>query len=194
MPSTGDEKRGSWRSGLPWWSRLPWWSGLCVGLLASPWVHADDPACKLPLDAVTHVLATPNHQFVTRTDSSTTGKPRHSEIIDTGIAMYAGVGGKWRLSPMSPQDMQNMLIEGQKQAKTTTCRLVRDESIDGTSADVYTIHSETDAGVSDTTLWISKADGLPLKQDIDVASGGTGKTHSEVRFVYKDVKAPPGFQ
>ena len=157
-------------------------------------MYADDPACKLPLDAVTHVLATPNHQFVTRTDSRTGGKPRHSEIIDTGIAMYAGDGGKWRLSPTSPQDMQNMLLEGQKQAKATTCRLIRDESIDGTSALVYTIHSETDAGVSDTTLWISKADGLPLKQEIDLDDGGSDKSHSEVRFVYTDVKAPTAVQ
>jgi hypothetical protein len=183
MPSRADEKRA-----------VSWRAGLALSLLASPWVHAEDPACKTPLDAVTRVLATPNHQFVTRTDAGTGGMPRHSEIIDTGIAMYAGAGGKWRLSPLSPQDMQNRLIEGQKQARVTTCRLVREESIDGASAEVYSIHSETDAGVSDTTLWVSKADGLPLKQEIDTAGGGAGgKSHSEVRFVYTDVKAPPGF-
>jgi len=166
-----------------------------AALLAAHSSLADDADCKVPLDAVTRVLATPNHQFVTRTDATTGGKPRESEIIDTGIAMYAGVGGKWRTSPTSPLDMQNMLIEAQKRARSTLCLRLRNESIAGVAATVYSIHDESDAGISDTTLWVSNADGLPLKQVIDMESGASKtKSHSEVRFVYTDVKAPAGVQ
>jgi hypothetical protein len=165
-----------------------------TALLAGQSSLADDAACKAALDAVTRVLATPNHQFMTRTDGRG-GKPRHSEIIDTGIAMYVGVAGKWRTSPMSPQGMQDTMIESQKRARATTCKLLREESVGGASASVYSVHNETDSGVSDSTLWISKADGLPLKQEVDMDPvGGAGKSHSEVRFVYTDVKAPPGVE
>jgi len=169
---------------------------LCVGLLlVSPLGHADDPVCKVPLDAVTRVLATPNHQFITRTDGGTGGKPRESEIIDTGIAMYVGVDGKWRTSPTSPLDMQNMLIESQKRASFIACVRLREDSVGGAAVTVYSIHDESNAGISDTTLWVSNADGLPLKQEIDMESvAAKTKTHSEVRFVYTDVKAPSGVQ
>jgi len=152
---------------------------------------ADDAACKVPLDAVTNVLATPNHQYMTRIDAA--GAKRQSEIINTGIAMYVEVGGKWRTSSMSSKGMQALMIESQKRATATSCKLLRAESVDGASAAVYSIHDETEAGVSDTTLWVSKSDGLPLRQEIDLKAGdAAGKSHSEVRFVYKDVKAPPG--
>ena len=154
---------------------------------------ADDDACKVAFDSVTHVLATPNHQYVTRTDAA--GVERKSEIINTGIAMYVEAAGKWRTSPMTPQGMEDMMIESQKRATGTACKLLRSESVGGSSAAVYSIHNETEAGISDTVLWVSKSDGLPLKQEIDLNAGGTaGKSHSEVRFVYKDVKAPPGVQ
>ena len=168
-------------------------SAALSGLLIPPQSRADDADCKVAIDAVTRVLATPNHQFMTRTDGSSAGKPRHSEVIDTGIAMYVEVDGKWRTSPMSPQAMQDMLIESQRRAKVTSCHLLRDETLGGTSVSVYSMHNETDTGTSDTTLWISKSDGLPLKQEIDMDAGdGKAKSHSQVRFVYTDVKAPPG--
>jgi hypothetical protein len=163
------------------------------GVAAESAAGDGDAACKVALDAVIHVLETPNHQFMTRIEGAE-GKPRSSEIIDTGIAMYVESGGKWRTSPMSPKAMQDMLTENQKRAKVTTCRLVREESIAGTPAGVYTIHNETDAGISDSTLWISKADGLPLKQEIDMTASGHERSHSEVRFVYTDVKAPTSVQ
>lgn len=154
---------------------------------------AGDTACKVALDAVMRVLETPNHQFMTRTEGAE-GTPRHSEIINTGIAMYVEAGGKWRTSPMTPKAMQDLMTENQKLAKVTTCSLVREETLVGTSVGVYTIHNETAAGTSDSTLWISTADGLPLKQQIDMTTGNHQTSHSEVKFVYTDVKPPPGVQ
>jgi hypothetical protein len=163
-----------------------------TALLANQAVVADDnDTCKVALDAVIHVLETPNHQFMTRTEGAE-GKPRSSELINTGIALYVESDGKWRTSPMSPKAMQDMMAENQKHAKVTTCHLVREESVAGTPVGVYTVHNETDAGISDSTLWISKADGLPLRQEIDMTAAGHERSHSEVRFVYTDVKAPPG--
>jgi hypothetical protein len=176
------------------WSGKGWMLALAaLASQASVAGDADDATCKVALDAVMRVLETPNHQFMTRTEG-TEGKPRRSEIINTGIAMYVESGGKWRTSPMSPKAMHDMMTENQKMAKVTTCRLVREESLAGTSVGVYTIHNETDAGVSDSTLWISTADGLPLKQEVDMTAGDHEKSHSEVKFIYTDVKAPPGVQ
>ena len=168
-------------------------SAALAGSLAPRQSRADEADCKVAIDAVTRVLATPNHQYMTRSDPADGGKTRQSEVINTGIAMYVEVGGKWRISPMSPQGMQDLMIESQKHAKSTSCHLLRDETLGGTGVSVYSMHNETDTGTSDTTLWISKSDGLPLKQEIDMDAGSSkGKSHSEVRFVYTDVKAPPG--
>lgn len=164
-----------------------------AALLVSPVVFADDADCKVALDAVTRVLATPNHQFVTRTDSA--GVKRRSEVIDTGIAMYVKVGETWRTSPTSPQGMQNMLIESQKRATATSCKKLREESIGGASTTVYSVHSETEAGMTNSILWISNADDLPLKQEVTMeAAGSVGTSRSEVRFDYKDVKRPSGVE
>ncbi len=164
-----------------------------TAIIASQAALADDDPCKVALDAVMRVLETPNHQYMTRTEG-TEAKPRHSEIINTGIAMYVESGGKWQTSPVSPKVMQDMMTENQKRAKVTTCRRVREESVAGTPVGVYTIHNETDAGVSDSTLWISTADGLPVKQEVDMTAGDHEKSHSEVKFVYSNIKAPPGVQ
>jgi hypothetical protein len=45
----------------------------------------------------------------------------------------------------------------------------------------------------DTQIWISKSRGLPLKQiyDIDVNGGARCKSHTEIRYEYTNVTAPP---
>jgi hypothetical protein len=45
--------------------------------------------------------------------------------------------------------------------------------------------------VVDSQIWISRAKGLPLRQDMDIDVGGkNGKSHSSSRYEYGDVKPP----
>jgi hypothetical protein len=47
----------------------------------------------------------------------------------------------------------------------------------------------------DTTVWISKSKGLPLRADIDIDVGGSmGKSHKSIRFDYVNVHPPAGVQ
>ena len=40
-------------------------------------------------------------------------------------------------------------------------------------------------------MWISKATGLPLREEMDTDTGGViGKSHRSMRYEYSDVKPP----
>src|ERR1035441_264618 len=67
--------------------------GCAFGLLligAGPLAAQDD--CKLVLDAMTKVLDTPTHAYVTM---EITGKPQTIESIYAGGLIYAKYNGKW---------------------------------------------------------------------------------------------------
>jgi len=74
------------------------------------------------------------------------------------------------------------------------CKLVRDESIEGQAATLYSAHDPQDgASVVDTQIWISKSRGLPIRQVIDVDAGGTrGTSHTDLRIDYLNVQPPAG--
>jgi hypothetical protein len=58
-------------------------------------------------------------------------------------------------------------------------------------AAVYSTHDVSSKGVVDSQIWISRAKGLPLRQDMDIDVGGkNGKSHSSSRYEYGDVKPP----
>ena len=74
---------------------------------------------------------------------------------------------------------------------TATCKYLRDEPVSGQMAAVYSAHDVTPQGAVDSQMWISKAKGLPLRQDMDIDVGGAaGKSHTSSRFEYGDVKPP----
>jgi hypothetical protein len=60
---------------------------------------------------------------------------------------------------------------------------------------VYGTHSERSDGghiTSDGQVWISKSRGLPLRDEIDIDSGGpAGKNHYSGRYEYTNVQPPP---
>ena len=157
---------------------------------------AADLSCKPLADAVTiKPFTIPTHIYSTETASYTGGKPRNSETIYLIDKTYVQVNGRWRVSPVTPK----MLLEDTKAAQAapdiqshSTCRLVRDEVINGEAATLYSEHTETQDGKSDSQVWISKSRGLPLKMEINKDMGGGGKSHWVSRFEYTNVQAPAG--
>jgi hypothetical protein len=61
--------------------------------------------------------------------------------------------------------------------------------VNGTTASVIRAHSESDYGVADVTVWISKSTGLPLKLEEDLVAGG-GKRHISNQYGYTNIRAP----
>jgi hypothetical protein len=65
-----------------------------------------------------------------------------------------------------------------------TCKFLRDESLDGERAAVYSEGFKSKAGNTDGMVWISKRTGATLRQEVDVDLGSKGKGHQSIRFEY----------
>ncbi len=151
----------------------------------------DDSGCKAVFEANDKLLTTPNHMFLTHTSAAKAGKPTNSEIITVGGVRYIMVSGKWTRSSMSMQERKDQEEQNLKNAKTYSCHYVREESVSGEAAVVYSEHSETEDATSDALIWISKSKGLILRMEMDLNMGGElGKDHTSLRFDYSNVKAP----
>lgn len=62
---------------------------------------------------------------------------------------------------------------------------------DGEAAMVYTMHSETEDSKDDAQMWISRATGFPLREEMDVDVGGAAdKDHFSARFEYSNIHPP----
>ena len=154
---------------------------------------AVDPACKPVLDSLAKQYSTPVHLYMTEVAELRGGKPRSTESIFAGGAIYIQVRGKWKRSPMSLEEMRRQREENIRDAKSMSCRYLRDEAVGGEAAAVYSSQSETEDTKSSSTLWVSKRTGLPLKNEIDVDTGGTqGKEHRSIRYDYSNVLPPAG--
>ncbi len=154
---------------------------------------AADPACEPMFSAITKLLQTPNHQFMSQssaTDALTHGgKLRTSESISTADTSFVKFNDQWRKVPFTPQDLLKQQEEN-RQNSHESCHFVRDDNSEGDAA-VYDAHSETEKGKSEVLIWISKTNGLPLREEIDLDLGGeNGKSHSSVRFDYEHVEPP----
>jgi hypothetical protein len=81
--------------------------------------------------------------------------------------------------------------EESHQNSKESCHFLRDDASEGDPASVYDAQSEAEGGKSEVQIWISKASGLPLREEIDLDLGGdTHKSHSSVRFDYDHVDPP----
>jgi hypothetical protein len=155
---------------------------------------ADDASCAPVFDAISRLVRMPNHQYLTQSSDAPGSTPQAGEIIFTGKTTYTLRGGKWQASTITPEQTLKRDEENRKNSKTS-CHAVRDEPVEGVSATVYTLRSESKFGQSEGEIWISKASALPLRQKIDLAvDGATGKSHVETRFVYSGVEAPAGMK
>jgi len=149
--------------------------------------------CQPTYDAMNKVMTTPTHIYGTMTAVPNNGdKPITTETIYTGGSAYVKVGGKWTRSSMTPQQVMKREEENRKNSKTT-CRYLKDESVSGETAAVYSTHSEnSEMDVkSDGQIWISKGRGLPLREEMDIGMGReSSKHHHSVRYEYGNVQPP----
>ena len=161
---------------------------LVLGAAPAP-AQTLSPECQAMLDAGVKQFSQPSHAFMTMTGMGPAGT--QSEMINVDGVTYAMVNGTWMKSPVS---VAQLIEQGKAQiasAKSHTCQKAADEMVDGVAASVYTSHTETATGATDSRVWIATATGLPLKSEIDMTMGAR-KTHTSVRYEYTNVTAPPG--
>jgi len=119
------------------------------------------------------------------------GKPISTERVYAGGKHYVLYDGKWTASEMSDSDMKAMQLKARQTAKNLSCHYVKDETVNGESAALFTTHGESEHGKDDNQIWISKSKGVILKQETDIDIGaGRPKTHMSVRYDYANVQAP----
>jgi hypothetical protein len=157
-------------------------SGLALSLvLFSVSGFASDVGCKAVFDATLRQTQTPYHSHTTMT-LVPGEKPRLSEQINTGGTLYLLTNGKWTISKITPQAMRERETDNIKNSKAL-CSVVRDEPVDGVVATLYKVHEERDGAASDSQVWISKANGLPLRMKMEQPA-------VDSHYSYSDVVAP----
>ncbi len=154
-----------------------------------------DAACHgLLAGALTRQLKTPTHLYITESGAIRGGREERSESIYAGGAIYVLHRGKWTRSPIALDDLRDGFSAGKDDPKaTTTCRYVRDEAVNGEAAAVFSSHRRAieDFQQSDSTIWISKRRGLPLRLEVDIDTGGSlGRSHISTRYDYTNVTPP----
>jgi hypothetical protein len=106
-------------------------------------------------------------------------------MIYAAGSMYIKANGKWT-SAGSIEDVVQSEQQSRHNANSKdTCRLLKEESVNGEAASVYNSHSETPQGTIDLQFWISKANGELLRQD----TNSNGALISS-RYEYSGVKPP----
>jgi len=145
--------------------------------------------CKVILDAEDKTLNTASHQYVTGTTGDTTV---NAELIYAAGNIYMKINGKW-ISSGTTKEIEELGQKNRQNPKATkpTCGYLKDELVKGEMAAVYISNEEAPTGKVSTQIWISKTNGLPLRQDVDVDLGaGKAKTHNSTRFEYGNIKPP----
>ena len=98
------------------------------------------------------------------------------------------IEGKWSLFGTTKEMEQSSQKKRQNgKASTATCSYLKDELVNGEMAVVHTMNDESPKFHSQ--IWISKAKGLPLRQEDDIGTG-TSKMHNSTRYDYGDIKPP----
>jgi|ERR1700677_578632 hypothetical protein len=65
-----------------------------------------------------------------------------------------------------------------------TCKYLRDETVTGEDANVYSDVFASKSGMATGTVWVSKKNGWVLKREVDVQMAGVGKGHQSIVFEY----------
>jgi hypothetical protein len=149
-------------------------SSVAIFCATSGVAHGGAPSCKPVFDAALHAVTTPHHSY-------TTAGPISMEEIYDGMKIYSRISGKWSVSRLTPQNLIDQERENEQQGKAV-CSVVRDETIDGVSATLYSLRAERDGDTTNEQIWISKATGLPVHVKTDVPS--------DTRYVFSGISAP----
>jgi hypothetical protein len=154
------------------------------------------PQCAQPYGAMSKMFVAPFHLYMVDTAGTDArlhgGKPTVSEEVFINNTVYVMVNGRWIKSPVDIVEMRKDAMKNLETAKTT-CTHLRDESVNGESASVWAVHSESEDGDSDSNAWISKSRNLVLRTEIRIDVGGAlGKSHMVANYDYANVQAPAG--
>ncbi len=152
--------------------------------------HAANP-CLPVFDALTKVVTTASHSFTTSTSPSVNGgRATESETIFVNGQKYIRARGKWMRIPVTSQDS----VEQEKKKEEhgeSTCQFLRNESVNGEDAMLYSLHREYDEVTEDGEMWVSKGSGLPLRAEEDVDNRANKvREHRSTRFEYGDIRPP----
>ena len=131
------------------------------------------------------------HQKISIESAAAPGKPLQSEMIRTGDTLYMQVRGQWTSRPYDGQKAANDARQAMQKAEHS-CTRVRSEAVDGQPAELYSVQAKTASGSTNSQIWISYANGLPLRQHTVMLEQGGAKGQHDVRFDYTDVRAPQG--
>jgi hypothetical protein len=148
-------------------------------------------SCLPVFDALTKVVSTPSHRYTTHTASSLDGPViTHEETIYTREKTYRRLNDKWAESPLTKDEILER-EQGNRRHGNATCLFLRTEAVNGEMADVYSMHNESAVSKEDAWMWILKQAGLPLREELDIDTGGnSGKNHVSIRYEYGNVKSP----
>jgi hypothetical protein len=148
--------------------------------------------CRSVLDAMDKLFTVPFHMYMTQTNLGIEGRKTFTfEVIFVNGVRYVMVNGKWKPSRLSTQELKAMDERNRIDGTNLSCQWVRDESVNSERAAVYSTHSKSDYGTNDNHVWISKRNGLVLRQETDLErDGGTHKSHLSVRYEYRSVRPP----
>ena len=142
-------------------------------------------SCQQVVNALDNVFLTPHHSYSTY---AIAGRTITGETIYTSEKAFDLVDGKWVLNPKGPKESMQHAVESRKRA-VLACKFIGEESVNGQPAAHYSMHSKTDAAVSETQLWIAKNTGLLMREEMDVGNGAS-KSHVSVRYEYGNIRPP----
>src|SRR5260370_6238875 len=91
-------------------------------------------SCQPVLDAMNKIYTTPSHLY------NTMDGDRTNELIYAAGAVYDNLHGKWARSRVPLQRVME-LEENNRRNSKYTCRYLRDESVNGEMAAVYSTHA-----------------------------------------------------
>ena len=146
-------------------------------------------SCQPVFDALIKVATTPSHSYTTNT-SVNGGNPAEGETIFANGQKYIRARGKWMHIPVTSQDVLEQEKEKEEKGKST-CQFLRNESVNGEAAKLYSVHREYDEVKEDGQMWVSTSNGLLLRVAEDVDNRGNKKNgHQSTRFEYGNVQPP----
>jgi len=76
------------------------------------------------------------------------GKSRKGETIFADGVRYIMVNDKWSRSRISVEETRQQEKEDQKNAKSHSCHYLRDETVNGETAAVYSVQTEIESAKS----------------------------------------------
>jgi hypothetical protein len=173
-------------------------AGASLGTVDSPFIHhapalvfaAVDPNCTVVVDASKKTMVTPYHSYSTMGGGISGGAPMKIEMIYVQGNTYSEVDGKWTVSPVTEQDMKDMVATKESAGTQSVCTHLRDEPASGEIAAVYSSRSASDRSTVDSTTWISASKGLVLRMETDITTKSGSKSHMSIRYDYNNVQKP----